>query len=188
MFFGFMLEDAWLSSSDTQPFVYEGVTFKSVQQAYQYNKCANAADAQKILALKSYDAHKFGQTVERKPDWSTNKYTILAKILHAKFSEQQMRKLLLDTEADYLCCTSPNAKDAYWGYYLYEKHKSITDNNYYGKTLMLVRYCLSINRDIPSLTPAFLDSMTPLIVSAEDIRLSEETCNVFNRRFLRWNT
>ena len=182
MYLGFALENEWLSSfaSDT-PLLYKGTTYCSVVQAYECQKCANRVDAEHIMTLKSYDAHKFGQTVERVPNWSESKYTELLKILYARYSEPSLRECLLSTGHDMLLCTSCNSKFGDWAYNLYEEHTSPMDANYFGKLTMYVRFLLQSGFKPSYVNKAMLNLVIPNMLSKQDM---EEVQNVLNRRRL----
>ncbi len=70
------------------PFVVGGITFNSVEQYFQYNKCVNPEDQEKILNCTEPEyCAKLGRKVQLRNDWEQIKYNImytgmLSKILH----------------------------------------------------------------------------------------------------------
>ena len=89
-------------------FVFEGHTFESSEQAYQWAKakaeakyCKDDSAAEKLLFTTSpREAKDIGSTVTglRESDWEKKKSDVMQQILFAKFRDNQdLKKQLLDT-------------------------------------------------------------------------------------------
>ena len=85
-------------------FVFEGHTFESSEQAYQWAKakyCKDDSAAEKLLFTTSpREAKDIGSTVTglRGSDWEKKKNDVMQQILFTKFRDNQdLKKQLLDT-------------------------------------------------------------------------------------------
>ena len=186
MIFDFALDNSWMSSFYSEkPFTYKDVEFRSVVQAYEYNKCLHEEDAKHILTLMSYDSHKYGQTVLRKPAWDLSKYTVLLEILYERFKDEGLRAKLLDTGHDVLLAGYSNDKFGEWCYHLYEHHDSCMDANYYGKMLMYLRFMLQTQSKPHTVSKKLIDTVVPNTVAKKDLAIAQEVCDVFNKRIVQ---
>lgn len=95
--------------------VLDGVTYPTIEHAYQAAKTFDIAKRQMIqLARTPGLAKKFGQDLVLRPDWEQVKEEVMLDLLIQKFSQPHFRKLLLATGDAYLEETN-SWKDRYWG-------------------------------------------------------------------------
>ena len=128
-------EHKFLSNFFMFPIKYRGKTWRSVEHAYQAQKFASK-DIQKEIQ----DAKTPGETkkIARKhtqhinPHWHTIKFGIMYALLHIKFKDKDLKKLLLKT-GDVELIEGNHWGDTCWGVC-----KGIGDN-WLGKLLMQVR-------------------------------------------------
>ena len=78
--------------------VFDGITYYNSEAAYQAQKCLHPEDRLLFALLSSDEAKRFGQKVERRPDWDDVKCGIMEQIVYAKFTQNPtLAQALLDT-------------------------------------------------------------------------------------------
>lgn len=76
----------------------EGIEYPTVEHAYQASKTDDLEIREAFAKLKSpYDAKKFGQEVECRPNWETARIPIMRDLLMRKFNMPLMRHRLIAT-------------------------------------------------------------------------------------------
>ena len=111
---------------------YDGKTYPSVENAYQAAKCANDADREKFIAIKSSEAKRLGRIIKMRSNWDQIKLDVMYELVKQKFATDPLRMYLLRTgtreiqEGNYW-------GDTYWGTVNGE------GENHLGKILMRVR-------------------------------------------------
>lgn len=117
--------------------LWDGITFPTVEHAYQASKCVNEMDRQHILKLNSPGkAKRAGQSVKCRSDWEKVKIDIMHEILLVKFNNLTMRYQLLATGDEYLQ-EGNTWDDTYWG--RVKVGGKWVGENMLGKLLMEVR-------------------------------------------------
>ncbi len=112
--------------------VYEGMSFRSVEAAYQATKTVDMAVRQKFCSIGPFKAKKLGKVIELRPDWEEIKEDVMYACLKSKFSDPFLRRKLLATGHKIL--EEGNWwKDTFWGVYKGE------GENHLGKLLMKLR-------------------------------------------------
>ena len=129
----------FLSNFFYTPIVYEGLTFASVEHAYQAAKTTDIAIRQCFQAedMTSAEARQLGKDVPLRDDWAEVKYPIMRELLYQKFQNDALRALLLMTGTAPLI-EGNHWGDTYWGVDL----RTMTGENYLGKLLMEIRESL----------------------------------------------
>lgn len=116
-------------------FIWKGLVWKSVENAYQ---CAKSEDLpfDKFKNLTPSQAKKEGQKLTLRNNWEQMKFQIMYELVLAKFNQNKdLKDKLIDTgnaileEGNYW-------KDTFWG--IYPKGSGI-GNNVLGKILMRIR-------------------------------------------------
>lgn len=94
----FIKEYRWLSNFHESPVTLDGVTYPTVEHAYQAAK-TSSPEAREIIrsAPKPGMARKLGQDVPLEGDWDTRRVTVMRELLVQKFSVEPLRTRLLDT-------------------------------------------------------------------------------------------
>lgn len=130
-FFG---EYRWLSNYWLCVIVYQGVTYKSVEHAYQSLKVDDPVLANKIANSSTPNqAKKLAQApVQRRPNWEQTKVSVMKDLLRIKFSDPVLRAKLLAT-GDAELVEGNTWGDTFWGVC-----RGI-GQNHLGKLLMEVR-------------------------------------------------
>jgi len=133
---GFTGRYSFLSNFCIYPIVWRERILKSAEHAYQGEKATDDIDREMIYqAATPADAKRLGSRKKLKniiPDWDRQKYTIMLLVIRAKFSDPELRKLLLETGDEEL--VEKNWwHDTYWGVC------NGVGKNMLGKILMQVR-------------------------------------------------
>lgn len=111
-----------------------GVTYPSVEHAYQASKCLNKNDRELFLGITAGQAKRLGRKVVSRPDFDQVKVEFMLTLLRRKFSDSnpQLKQALIDTGSIELIEFN-NWNDIFWG---------VCDGrgtNMLGKLLMQVR-------------------------------------------------
>ena len=109
-----------------------GITFPSVENAFQSRKCANYSDMIKFRDITSGQAKRLGRRIEMRDDWDSVKLDVMYDLVKIKFSNPELKSRLLST-GDYELVENNNWKDFYWG------RCNGVGQNHLGKILMRVR-------------------------------------------------
>ena len=122
--------------------VYNGITYKCSEAAYQAQKCPELAP--RFSDINGYVAKKLGRQVNIRPDWDDVKLRIMAEIVFQKFTQNKdlAEKLLLTGDAEII--EGNYWGDTYWGICTNRTYDGVGEN-YLGKILMCVRSVLKIN-------------------------------------------
>ncbi len=112
---------------------YEGITYPSVEHAYQAAKTFDRSARASVAALDTAgQAKRAGRGLVMRPDWDLVKLDVMRELLVQKFSEQTPRQLLLATAPAELI-EGNSWGDHFWGVCGGE------GENYLGKLLMSIR-------------------------------------------------
>lgn len=116
----------------------DGLTYPTVEHAYQAAKTLNEAERKTIREnLDPVFAKKMGYRVQKRPDWKEICLSVMEELLHQKFKDPLLAKKLLNTNPKYI--KEGNAwHDNYWGSCTCVKCKD-QGENHLGKLLMKVR-------------------------------------------------
>jgi ribA/ribD-fused uncharacterized protein len=127
-------EHAFLSNFHPAPVVLDGVTYPSVEHAYQAAKTFNLDDRQRILNCPPPNiAKKIGRKVKARSDWDQVKVAIMTDLVRQKFTDHpELREQLLAT-GNATLVEGNWWGDRFWGMCNGEGH------NYLGRILMDVR-------------------------------------------------
>ena len=109
----FRNEYAFLSNFYEHPVTYDGITYKNSEAAFQASKTISAyqrsrgeipfSDERLLFKdLSGGGAKRLGRKVRLRPDWEDVKVSVMRDIIHAKFSDESLKDLLLSTEGAYL--------------------------------------------------------------------------------------
>jgi ribA/ribD-fused uncharacterized protein len=120
---------------------FEGITYPTVEHAYQSAKTLDMNDRRRIAALPTpEEAKRAGRALKYRPDWDQAKFVVMEQCVRDKFTRHpDLRAKLLATGDAYL--EEGNTwNDQIWGVYQGK------GENRLGKTLMQVRDDLRHNR------------------------------------------
>lgn len=124
----------FLSNMYPTPINYNGNQYNSSEAAFQAAKCRNPEDMAQFLTLEAHKAKKVGRRVLLRQDWEDVKIEIMEQILREKFSNEELKKLLIDTYPSELI-EGNTWNDTFWGVDI----KTGKGQNNLGKLLMKIR-------------------------------------------------
>lgn len=107
---------AFLSNFAPVEIEYEGLTYRTVEHAFQAAKSLDRADREQIAAsVRPARAKRLGRKVTLRTDWEDVKVSIMEDLVRAKFAAEPLyAQGLLDTGDDYLL--EGNVwHDTFWG-------------------------------------------------------------------------
>ena len=132
-------EYEFLSNFYNSEIIYEGISYPTVEHAFQAAKTLNINERIVISKLDTPGkAKRAGRKCNLREDWEVVKYDVMYQCIRLKFQNPELKKLLLETNHKYLI-EGTTWHDNYWGDCSCEKCKDIHGNNQLGKTLMQVR-------------------------------------------------
>ncbi len=111
---GFFNQFRFLSNYHICDIEYEGLKYSSSEAAYQAAKSTDNEVRSKFTSLYPPESKKFGYQIELRSDWANVKDGIMDDILKIKFSNEELRALLLSTGSKHLEETN-YWNDTYWG-------------------------------------------------------------------------
>ncbi len=111
---GFRNEYFFLSNFFTIPITYEGITYESVESAFQAQKCLDVNIRKQFAPLSPNRARFMGRGVKLRPDWELVKDNIMEELVRIKFSEPVMKSSLVNT-AGVTLIEYNDWNDKYWG-------------------------------------------------------------------------
>lgn len=135
----FVNKNEFLSNFYPSQINYEGITFPTVEHAFQAMKTLNLEQRIAIANASTPGvAKRMGRQVTLRADWENVKDEIMYQCLKLKFADKDLEEALLETFDEYL--EEGNSwHDNYWGNCHCEKCKNIHGKNRLGTLLMKVR-------------------------------------------------
>ena len=124
-----------------------GLTFPSVENAYQAMKCANPNEMQQFVNITPAEAKKLGRKITMRADFGSIKYKVMRHLLDLKFEDKGLQKLLLATAPESIV-EGNYWHDNYWGICSCEKCRDKIGYNHLGELLQRKRNLLSSSPDI----------------------------------------
>jgi len=137
----FQGEHRWLSNFSDCEVLLDGVTYPSVENAYQASKSLVASERIKFESVKAGKAKRLGKKITIRSEWDSVKLGIMEELTRQKFSKEPFKSKLIDT-GNLEIQEGNSWGDIYWG---------ICDGkgeNNLGKIIMKVRSDLSLITEI----------------------------------------
>lgn len=126
-------EHAFLSNFYPSPVTWDGVTYPTVEHAFQAAKTHNQEDRLAILtAATPGRAKKLGRKVALRTDWEGIKLSVMRNLLEQKFKEDDLALWLAETDGEELV-EGNHWGDTFWGVC------GGIGENHLGKLLMGIR-------------------------------------------------
>ncbi|BDA76083.1 hypothetical protein CAL7716_102490 (plasmid) [Calothrix sp. PCC 7716] len=126
------------------PIIIEGISYCSIENAYQAAKTLNVEKRAHIAALEPGYSKKVGRNLKLRDDWETIKVAVMYIALMQKFDQPEWKAELKATGIEYLVEWN-NWKDEIWGIHCKISPKAFaipngkSGNNYLGRLLMFIR-------------------------------------------------
>ena len=123
----------FLSNFSRYPLIYQGILFK-------WAKCETDIDRNNILNCETpTQVKKYGHIIKCDiKKWDLYKIVVMEEILKCKFSQEKLKKKLIDTK-DAELIEGNYWHDQYWGKCFCPKCKNKQGQNHLGKLLMKIR-------------------------------------------------
>jgi ribA/ribD-fused uncharacterized protein len=112
---------------------YEGLTYPSVEAAYQAAKTTDPVLRLMFTEMKPGDAKRSGRELPLRPDWETIKLSVMTELIQQKFSRHPNLAELLVMTSDQELIEGNTWGDTFWGVC-----KGVGENHL-GKILISVR-------------------------------------------------
>ena len=126
---------AFLSNFHPVSIEYEGITYPSVEHAFQAAKSLDVEQRRRIASISGGRGAKHaGRRLKLRPNWNEIKLSVMETLVRKKFEHPELRQLLIDTH-DMELIEGNTWGDQWWGVNL----KTGKGENYLGKTLMKIR-------------------------------------------------
>lgn len=133
----FLGQHYFLSNFYPGEITWEGETYPTVEHAFQAAKTPDPQERKAIRqAVTPAAAKQLGRKVHLRPDWEQVKFDILFELLQQKFSQAELRQLLLDT-GDAELIEGNTWGDRLWGCVLVDGQW--VGQNQLGRQLMRLR-------------------------------------------------
>ena len=124
---------SFLSNFYRSTIIFEGMTYPSVEHAFQANKTLDLLRRNQIRNARSCgEAKRLGRSVILREDWEQIKIGLMEKLLKEKFANPNLKELLLKT-GDANLIEGNDWGDNFWGVCRGIGH------NHLGKLLMKAR-------------------------------------------------
>ena len=105
----------FLSNFYEIPIIYDGITYRNSEAAFQAQKCINPKDRESFTNLNPDEAKHKGRSVQLRKDWEQVKISIMTEIVKAKFEQNaDIAQKLIATGDSYLE-EGNNWGDKVWG-------------------------------------------------------------------------
>lgn len=135
----FRNEYSFLSNYSCSPFCIDTILFPTMEHYFQASKASNQEDYLFIAnAPTPGDAKRYGRHTYLRPDWEEVKDNVMLIGLRKKFTDPELRNLLLATGDEELV-EGNYWHDNEWGNCTCPRCKNIPGKNKLGKLLMQVR-------------------------------------------------
>ena len=133
----------FLSNFDTRPFTYAGARCPSCEHGFNASKTLDPAQRAHVMAAPTpAEAKRRGRAVDLRPDWDSRvRYEVMAAVLEAKFTDPELRQLLLGT-GDALLVEGNGHHDQQWADCVCDRHRAWAGKNRLGVELMALRASL----------------------------------------------
>lgn len=94
---------------------YQGLTFGSVEHAFQASKTLDVSQKLQIwTTLTPGKAKRLGKRVTLRPDWNLLRLDVMLDLIRLKFAQEPLKELLLNTGSSILI-EGNNWNDCFWG-------------------------------------------------------------------------
>lgn len=117
---------------------FEGITYTSVEHAYQAAKFLDTEKRLYISKLNAAQAKKAGRSPDIRPDWQDISIDIMTHLNNIKFSSAPLKDMLINT-GDLYIVEGNYWHDNFWGNCTCSRCKNRSGENILGKILMKIR-------------------------------------------------
>lgn len=135
----------FLSNFYQRPVTVDGVTYRTAEHAFNALKTTDAAEARKVREAPTPAlAKRAGRQVTLRPGWDSHvRFEVMRAVLQAKFTDPELKALLLAT-GDALLVEGNSWHDLTWGgFCTCSRHADALGLNHLGRGLMHTRTLLA---------------------------------------------
>ena len=137
-------ENKFLSNFYPAMITYDGIEYKTVENAYQALKTLDMDLRQKISKMTPSEAKVEGNRIKLRTDWDKIKVKIMYELVKQKFSNDHMLQWKLLQAKDDMIIEGNTWHDNFWGNCFCNSCRYIEGLNYLGRILMQVRKELAV--------------------------------------------
>ncbi|MHB2019734.1 MAG: NADAR family protein [Candidatus Xenobia bacterium] len=171
---------AFLSNFYPSPVTWDGITFPTVEHAFQAAKCVEREDQLAIAAAATPGkAKKLGKKAWMRENWQDERLGVMEALLCQKFDNEELAQRLLETGGADLV-EGNTWGDRFWGV------DGGEGKNHLGRLLMRIRTELRVERQVPMDDQALVDLAQRFHVDVEDLRRLRARRNPIPRTWIRW--
>lgn len=134
MILQFKDEYRWLSNFWPSKVTLDGITYPSVENAYQAAKTVIKDERKFFVNCTSGQAKRRGKEITQREDWPFIKIAVMRDLLIQKFRDPILKQKLIDT-GDQRIREGNNWNDKFWGVCL----KTGVGNNHLGNLITEIR-------------------------------------------------
>ncbi len=131
-------ENYFLSNFWKCDIVMDGMTYPSVENAFQAAKTLSQRERESFLFCSAAQSKKLGRSITLRPDWEDVKIPVMRVLLFQKFLMNPLRDQLLFTE-DAVLIEGNEWNDTFWGMCYAKDAGELVGRNVLGQLLMEVR-------------------------------------------------
>lgn len=129
----------FLSNFARSPITIDGITYRTVEHAYQAHKTLDITERRRIAAIPTPGAAKrAGQRVALRGNWERVKLSVMLECLRLKFADPELEDALLSS-GDRELIEGNTWHDNTWGNCICPRCRATSGQNLLGKLLMQVR-------------------------------------------------
>ena len=132
-------EYRWLSNFADCEVILDGVTYPSVENAYQAAKTIDLPARELFLDVTAGKAKRLGKKIAIREDWESIKLEVMEGLLRQKFNTPKFKTLLLQTKDEQII-EGNTWGDTFWGVDIH----SGKGKNHLGNIIMIIRRQLQV--------------------------------------------
>jgi len=126
----------WLSNFSKAEITFDGITYPTLEHAFQAAKTDNIEDKVKIAAIGNpVVVKRMGKKVKMREDWNVIRLDVMRMLVDLKFQDETLSEKLIET-GDAMLVEGNHWHDNYWGACSCERCSSKERDNYLGMILM----------------------------------------------------
>lgn len=95
--------------------VYKGITYPSVENAFQAQKCILSSHRERFVSLSPGQAKRLGRVTTLREFWDDIRVIIMTNLVWLKFSENDVLKAKLLATKNFLLIEGNTWNDTFWG-------------------------------------------------------------------------
>jgi len=132
------------------PVMYDGVTYRNNECAFQAQKTLDKGERLKFRELSGSQAKQAGRKVLLRSDWDSIKYGVMVDLCYDKFNrDEKLKDILLSTGNQWILENTTGWHDNIWGACSCPRCNGKWSSNLLGRALMTARSRIRGDEGIP---------------------------------------